>query len=340
MRISGDVDLLPESLPAYWQALLCCVVTGVPRVAFYESTLASRRFERGPVAIARRRFLRAMDVVVVPGEAAAEAVMDIGVAPSRVVVSFNAIDMRSFRAAADRARQRTQTFGSSSTGATGHRFIYVGQLIDRKRVDRIIAAFAAVAEPDDQLTIVGRGFQKAELQDLAEQAGVATQLRWIDQVENQHLGELLVHQNSLVLASDSEVWGLVVNEALSVGLHAIVTDNCGVVASVRHMRGVYVASTESDMQSTLEAAMVASRKHWAGLIDEPEISRHTPESFAEDFAVAIKAAIQSRPRRFRSLAKAFERPVHQTHRAVSEDRRGEGFVGEKVDVDRYAEEPR
>lgn len=304
---SDAVVLAGWESPAYWQALLGCIVAGVPRVAFYESTLASRRFRRGPVATARRRFLCAMDVVVVPGQAAAEAVIDIGVSPDRVVVGFNAIDMRSFRSAAAKAREKDLTLGSSATGATGHRFIYVGQLIDRKRVDRIIKAFAGIAKPDDELTIVGRGSRREELLHLAERVGVADRLRWVDQVDNQCLGQLLARQNSLVLASDNEVWGLVVNEALSVGLHAVVTDNCGVVPSVRDMRGVYVASTEGDTQSALEGAMVDSRDQWAGLIAEPEISVHTPESFAEDFATAIGAAIQSRPRSSKALSKILTR---------------------------------
>lgn len=297
---SDAVVLAGWESPTYWQALLCCMVTSVPRVAFYESTLNSRRFRRGIVAAARRRFLCAMDVVVVPGEAAARAVIEIGVASDRVVVGFNAIDMQSFRSAAIRARRPTSYMSSSlAASEIGHRFVFVGQLIDRKRVDRVITAFADVAKPDDELTIVGRGPRRTELERLAEQLGVADRLKWVDQVENQRLGELLVKQHSLVLASDNEVWGLVVNEALSVGLHVVLTDNCGVVPSVRHMRGVYVASTEDDAQSALAVAMASSRERWSGLIGEPEIVVHTPESFAEDFASAIKTAIESRPRRHR-----------------------------------------
>lgn len=260
---------------SYWQALAIARARGVATVGFYESILATQKNSTGALARARALFFRSLDQVVVPGPAAQEAVLAMGVAPGRITVGFNAID--------------TQTFAGVRLNAVahaGHHFLYVGQLIARKRVDAILRAFADVAGPEDRLTIVGRGELDESLHALAGELGVADKVDWIPYVPNAQVPSIMAGADTLVLASDEEVWGLVVNEALAAGMQVAVTRNCGVVPSVDGMRGVFIADTPDDMGS----AMRRAKQDFDGRILEPEILEHTPEKFAHTFWQGIQVA--------------------------------------------------
>lgn len=264
--------------PAYWQLLLAAKIRGKATVGFYESTLGSQNFKRGPIRWMRNRFFSMLDRIVVPGQGAAEAIYAMGVPKDRVVVGFNAVNTEAFRNP------------PLVENAAGHRFLYVGQLIARKSVDRVVNSFAKAASAHDTLTIIGKGETRETLQGLADSLGVADRVRWIEHVPNAELPALMGAHDTLVLASSQEVWGLVVNEALAAGMQVVVTRNCGVVDSIEHMAGVFVADADA---RNLTAKMLLAVGQFAGRIQDPEIIAHTPVKFADRFTVAVEQAISS-----------------------------------------------
>jgi glycosyltransferase involved in cell wall biosynthesis len=268
--------------PLYWQGLLTAKRRKVPVFGFYESTLLSQHFPTGPVSWARSWFFRRLDGVVTPGPTAARAVRAMGVPDSRIHVGFNAVDVRRFHESAARSSARTV-----EPQPHGHRFIYVGQLIERKNVHGLIEAFARVAEPDDHLSIVGTGELESRLRALAEQHGLAERVSFLGNIEYDDLPREIAAEHTLVLPSTEEVWGLVVNEALASGLGVVVSDRCGVAESVNGMQGVVVCGTGVE---DLSRALVEARRSWAGWIEEPEILQMTPERFAEVFRDCVLGA--------------------------------------------------
>ncbi|MEL4505639.1 glycosyltransferase family 4 protein [Luteococcus sp. H138] len=276
----ADVVLLGGwDSPAYWQLLAQARLTRKPAVGFYESTLASRSRHTGALAAARRRYFHALDRVVVPGPAARDAVLDMGVDPSRVLMGFNAVDSAVFR----------QT--PAAQPHTGHRFLYVGQFIARKNLEAIVDAFAEMADEQDRLTLVGQGELRATIQQRAADSGVGERVHFVEYLPNNELPGLMAEQDCLVLASHVEVWGLVVNEALESGMQVVVTANCGVAPSVAGMPGVHLASADA---SDLADVMRKARADWQGRIVDPPIRKYTPERFAGVFEEALRAAIASR----------------------------------------------
>lgn len=275
----GAVVLGGWESPVYWQASELARRRGSTRIGFYESTLRSQGHGSGPVARARRRFFHALDAVVVPGTAAAEAVLAMGVAPDRVVTGFNAVDVRGINAEARRTR------GSQEQGATGHRFVFLGQLIRRKNVAALLTAFASIAGSDDTLDLFGDGDDADRLRALARSDERLERVTFHPTVAHGQVAAALATRHTLLLPSSVEVWGLVVNEALAAGLHVVVSDSCGVTPSVEHMRGVFSSGTGP---VSIARAMTASREAWSGWIDAPEILAHTPEAFARDFDRALE----------------------------------------------------
>ncbi len=278
-RDIGCVVLGGWEEPVYWQLLIWAKLTGKSTVGFYESTVVSQTHKHGMVSLARRIFFRSLDAVVVPGRAAKSAVRGMGVPEERLFEGFNAVDVEAF----NRAR-RTQVFVPSM----GHKFVYVGRLIDLKNVPLIIRAFASIASPGDRLSIIGSGDRKTELLQLIAELGVSSQVTLAGAVDYSSLPRELAQHDTLVLASESEVWGLVVNEALASGLQCVVGDRCGVGASVQDMRGVYMAQTNIE---SIAKHMEMSRTDWQGPIANPEILAYTPRRFAGVFGAAIEAAL-------------------------------------------------
>lgn len=265
--------------PAYWQVLLWAKLTGARTVGFYESILHTQNFPHGIVARMRALYFSSLDAVVVPGTAAREALLSMGVPSERIVTGFNAVDGRRL---AEAARRQRKVLDAQSP--PGHHYAYVGQLIERKGVDMLIDAFAAVREPGDSLAIYGRGNLRDDLRRRSARLGVDDAVSFEGYVLNERIPEALADKHTLILPSRQEVWGLVVNEALAVGMHAVVSDVAGVAPSVERMRGVYLS--RPTVESIVEE-MRRSRDEWMGPVQDPEILKFGPAEFAEKFRVAL-----------------------------------------------------
>lgn len=270
--------------PAYWQLLAQAKAMGKATVGFYESTLASQSRSQGAVARVRAWYYSRLDAVVVPGPAARDALLAMGVAPERIHTGFNAVDTTAFASAPKAAAHE------------GHHYLCVSQLIERKNLDGIIRAFDQVASSRDRLTIVGKGEEQAALETLASQLGRAQQVSFVPYVPNAELPTIMADHDTLVIASHVEVWGLVVNEALATGMQVVVTENCGVAPSVAGMPGVHLAMADA---FDLAEVMGRARAQWRGRIEEPPILQYTPERFADVFADAFDQAIAAKESRRR-----------------------------------------
>jgi glycosyltransferase involved in cell wall biosynthesis len=213
---------------------------------------------------------------VTAGTASTNAVKAMGIAPEKIITIFNPVDVSWFHSFAQNHRTPL---------TTGHRYSYVGQLIERKNVATVIKSFASIRDGSDTLTIAGDGPLAQELKNLAEALGVSDSIIFAGHKSQEELAQLYAASNTLILASTNEVWGLVVNEALASGLHIVASEKCGVAEFVKNMKGGYICSTD---QQSIQLMMVKSRKEWSGYIQDPEILQFTPERFADALLEVIQ----------------------------------------------------
>jgi len=106
------------------------------------------------------------------------------------------------------------------------RIVFCGRLIEAKRPDLIIDAFAVLAtrRPDWDLLVIGDGPLRASLQARLP-PGLWPRVTWTGFLDDQlTVGALYRSCDILVLPSDYEPWAVVVNEATAAGL-AIVSSN-------------------------------------------------------------------------------------------------------------------
>jgi glycosyltransferase involved in cell wall biosynthesis len=238
-------------------------------VQFYESTQASHRFNNILIRKIRSTIFLKADFIVTAGSASTRAVEAMGIDSEKIITLFNPVDVSWFHSFA--LSHRVQQ-------APGHRFIYVGQLIERKNVAAVIRAFAAIRTESDTLTIAGDGPLAQSLKKLSRNLGVSNSVFFAGHQNQEELAKLYATSNTLILASTNEVWGLVVNEALASGLHVVVSDKCGVAEFVKEMHGAYICTTD---QESIQKELLKSSQDWASYIENPEILKFTPEKFAE-----------------------------------------------------------
>ncbi|MDJ0848057.1 MAG: glycosyltransferase family 4 protein [Myxococcota bacterium] len=124
------------------------------------------------------------------------------------------------------------------------RLAYLGRLEPYKRVDLLLRATARLAAelPDLDLVIVGRGSERARLEALAGELGIARRVRFTGFVSDVERDATLAEARVCVCPSVKEGWGITVIEANALGIPVIATDAPGLRDAVRDDEtGVLVA---------------------------------------------------------------------------------------------------
>jgi glycosyltransferase involved in cell wall biosynthesis len=105
-------------------------------------------------------------------------------------------------------------------------FIWIGKFMELKRPLDAIRAFllAYAVDSSMELWMIGSGELMDSSRTLANQHPAIQFMGFKNQVE---LKLLLAQADSLLLTSDLETWGLVVNESFSMGIPAIISEACG-----------------------------------------------------------------------------------------------------------------
>ena len=113
--------------------------------------------------------------------------------------------------------------------------LWVGRLLDWKRVDTVIDAVAMLRAGGDgpvSLTVVGDGPERARLERRALRRGGAA-VRFVPRVDIRRVRELMREHDIYVLASNAvEGWGAALSEAMEEGMAAFGTEEAGASAAL------------------------------------------------------------------------------------------------------------
>lgn len=251
----------------------------IPYMLYAESTLQSRQFARGPLAWLRCLVFRNAGAVIVPGPAAAAAAVSDGTPPRRVVESVNSIDLCQF----DR---RVRDLRDDAPPGPEHRFVYVGQLIERKNVGSLIRAFAAVSSKAT-LDVAGDGIEMDELRALCRTLGVVERVTFHGYLEEPDVVALLARMHTLVLPSTEEVYGFTALEAYVAGLQVIVSDRAGIAPNLEGRNGVWIVEPADE---GIRAALSEARDAWTGWHQDVDADFASPRRAALDILRAVDVA--------------------------------------------------
>lgn len=279
IRILVDSNVKPRDLVLlvhplmeikYFLSVMIAKICGAKIIFFYESTRMSSKSLNPIVTMIKKLYFQFSDNVITVGSQSTDHVKSFGISPSRITELFNAVDGKEIlkHAPIDIIQKREP----------GHRFLYVGQFIERKNVENLLRAFARCRAENDLLTLTGSGELHTDLQSIVSELGLQKVVSFTNYLSQIETFRLYYDHHTLVLPSKVEVWGVVVNEALIAGMHVVVSKNCGVCDLVRKFEGVYICNTN---QEEISAAMRRSALEWRGRIPKPEITHFGTDVLAE-----------------------------------------------------------
>ena len=104
-------------------------------------------------------------------------------------------------------------------------FLFVGQLIMRKRLDLLLRALA-IQSIDFTLTVIGDGPMRPAWESLAASL-LPNRVQWFGKFPMSEVAKKMADADCLVLPSLHDGWGAVVSEALIAGTPVICSDACG-----------------------------------------------------------------------------------------------------------------
>ena len=256
--------------PMYLFSMFFAKCFKIKTVCIYESTIMSNKHKGVFVSLIKKVFFNNADCIISFGPKSTESLVNLGISTQNVLELYNPVPPF-----LDYSREESDN---------GHRFLFVGQLIARKNIFEIIKGFQEIRNTGDTLTIVGDGDLRLEIDDYIHSRNLSKHVIMMGHLDSPELTKIYRRSDTLVLASRTEVWGLVVNEALSQGMHVVVTNNCGVAPFIQSMKGVFIVNNNGD---SLSAGMGESRRTWKGGIVQPEIENFSTLQFADSFMAAL-----------------------------------------------------
>jgi glycosyltransferase involved in cell wall biosynthesis len=165
---------------------------------------------------------------------------------------------------------------------------FCGYLIERKRLDLLVAAIGRLAEKTrPTLVVIGTGPLRETISLLARKLGVDA--RFVGFQNTVGLAQLYQSVDVLVLPSDDDPWGLVVNEAMAAGLPVIVSDACGCAEDlvVPNVNGFVFRSGDVDQLSQCLRQALSSDLPAMGLESRRIIKQWTPAHSAQSLSKCI-----------------------------------------------------
>lgn len=185
----------------------------------------------------KRKAIQACSGFVVFGKSSADYVKQLGAKDNQILVDKAAVvNNRAIREAYDAAIEQSLFTEITTT----KNFIFVGRISPEKNVDLLVKAFQEVSKTyaDWGLIIVGNGSDDGKIKTLISQN--PKNIYKYNSVGWREIPKFFTKADCLVLPSNSEPWGLVVNEAMICGLTAIVTNVCGCADDLIKDNGVII----------------------------------------------------------------------------------------------------
>lgn len=262
--------------PATFYASYYAKKRGIPFILWSGSTAAEstlvRRFTKPFV----RRLVKRASAWLAYGSRAKAYLISLGANEAKTFVAYNTVETAAFAEA--NAASPKEALRKRLGIATKHVVLYCGNLLDLKGVCDLLEAFARLGQMEAQrngqgvdekeitLVLVGSGEQEKKYRAFVRDAGISDRVIFAGFAPRNEMPSYYAIGDVLVVPSRSEVWGLVINEALACSVPVIATDVCGATADlVRHgENGVIVPSRNPEaLADAIRAFFAHPERHEA-----------------------------------------------------------------------------
>lgn len=220
--------------PGFFWAGRYCKKMGRPFVLWSGSTAAERSWYRTVTLPAVRSLVRCARSWIAYGTRAKEYLVSLGAIEEKTFCAYNTVELDYFAANAALSDEQRLFMRHQLGILTDHVVLYCGNLLKMKGIVELLHGFAAFSKTHNNVTLllVGSGKDRAYFEALAHTLGIDRHVVFAGYVDRASLPHYYGIADILVHPSHSEVWGLVINEALVCGVPVIATEICGAVADL------------------------------------------------------------------------------------------------------------
>ncbi len=251
----------PEQVILTWLLRLC----GVKLVVFSESKYDDKP-RRAIVERVKRLLLGCYHGAIVGAERHISYFRFLGFRRRPVLPGYDGVNIERVRSQAGKA------LAPAGPDFATRPFVFVGRFVAKKNLLNLIAAYGAYASAAGssarRLVLIGSGVEEPMMRASIAALGLEALVDLPGFLPAPQVADRLAGAVALVLVSREEQWGLVVNEALALGLPVIVSQQVGARdALVRDGENGFVVDSESP--ATIARAMqglVASREGWERMV--------------------------------------------------------------------------
>jgi glycosyltransferase involved in cell wall biosynthesis len=277
-----------------WIAALAAKTSGPALVLTTDAHTLTPRDRRGWKVVAKRallpRLFRMADAAFVPSSRSARFLERLGLQPERVVVTPFVVDTSFFAEAARRVDRDgvRRHWGITPDAPVA---LFAGKLVPWKRPQDLLDAASRVEGL--HVVFAGEGPLRPTLDARARGLGIAERVRFLGFVNQRGLPDVYLASDLLVLPSEYEAFGVVVNEAFACGRPAVVSEACGAAEDlVRDGESGYVVPVGDHRALAGRLATLASDpelRREMGRKARARIDEWGPEENAAAFAEACLA---------------------------------------------------
>lgn len=163
------------------------------------------------------------------GTRAKEYLISLGAKPEKIQIFYNTVDIDYFKQKSENFSEKEKIKLKEKLGIeTNKTILFSGQLIERKGIFELLKGFKNYQKNnrDTSLLIIGKGQEKGKMKELIKSQKIKNVV-FADFIQYDDLYKYYAISDLLILPSQEEVWGLVVNEAMACGLPVITTQETG-----------------------------------------------------------------------------------------------------------------
>lgn len=281
---------------AYQRLLLACHRRRIPLVIVSDSRQRDEPRSAAKEWI-KRQLLRGYSAALVAGRESRAYLLHLGFPPEAVAQPWDVVDNALFQAAGAAA----QPLPSAAADTRPH-FLCVSRFAAKKNHAGLLAAYATYQRQGGSwgLRLIGAGPLEPTIRHRIAQLPEAQRVRLLPFQQLPALASSYAQASAFVLASTSDQWGLVVNEAMAAGLPCLVSSACGCAADlIEHGTSGWcfdpsnpaalsaLMHTAERQQPGARAAMVAAARR--------RLQTFSNEAFAGGLQQAVRQAL-ARPR--------------------------------------------
>jgi glycosyltransferase involved in cell wall biosynthesis len=212
-----------------WQAIVACWQAGIPILVRSDSHLctARGRLKRTLKSLPYRSFISRLDGCLAVGQWSLNYFLHYGAQRSRIHIVPHVVSS-AFESESSRLAARRREFREHwALGSADVVFLFAAKFTEEKRPLDFVRAveFAARRNPRVAGLMVGDGPLRRTCEAVVCESG--TPVRFTGFLNQSETVRAYMAADALVLPSHAETWGLVVNEAMTCGQPALVSDRVG-----------------------------------------------------------------------------------------------------------------